>query len=67
MNLTISIDGSLSVTEGDRIASRVEELVTKSVSNVRRVHVHYHPTEAGHAARTIDEILETPRYPEYYE
>ncbi|MBI3167277.1 MAG: cation transporter [Chloroflexi bacterium] len=58
VNLTIGIDGALTVHEGDRIASRVEEIVIKSVPNVRRVHVHYHPAEADHAAMTIDEILE---------
>lgn len=58
VNLTIGIDGTLSVYDGDRIASKVEEIVLRSVSNIRRVHVHYHPAEAAHADMSIDEILE---------
>lgn len=58
VNLTIGIDGALSVYDGDRIATRVEEILTTSMPNIRRVHVHYHPAEATHAGMTIDEILE---------
>lgn len=73
LNLTIGIDGALTVYEGDHIASRVEETLLSSISNVRRVHVHYHPAKADHADMTIDEILEpvrkykAPHHPEYYE
>lgn len=73
LNLTIGIDGSLSVYDGDRIASKVEEILLVSVPGVRRVHVHYHPAEPEHANMTIDEILEpgrkynSPHHPEYYE
>jgi len=73
LNLTIGIDGTLTVYEGDQIASRVEESLIRSIPNVRRVHVHYHPAEADHADMTIDEILEparkyrTPHHPEFYE
>jgi cation diffusion facilitator family transporter len=73
LNLTIGIDGALSVYEGDRIATSVEEVLLTSIPNVRRVHVHYHPAEADHANMSIDEILEperiykAPRHPEYYE
>ncbi len=73
VNLTIGIDGALSVYEGDHIASRVEEALLGSVPNVQRVHVHYHPAKEDHADLTIDEILEQPKklrsphYPEFYE
>jgi len=73
LNLTIGIDGALTVHEGDNIASRVEETLLASVPNVRRVHVHYHPAEVERANKTIDEILEpdrkyrSPYHPEYYE
>ena len=73
LNLTIGIDGTLTVYEGDNIASRVEETLLTSIPNLRRVHVHYHPAEADNADMTIDEILEparkykTPHHPEYYE
>jgi len=46
INLTIGIDGGLSVRQGDQIASRVEDALLASVLNARRVHVHYHPAES---------------------
>lgn len=73
LTLTIGIDGALSVYEGDRIASRVEETLLRAIPNVRRVHVHYHPAEEEHADLTIDEILDHSKKhnssppPEYYE
>lgn len=73
VNLTIGIDGSLTVKEGDQIASQVEERLTASIPNLRRVHVHYHPADDQHASMTIDEILSesqkhvSPYRPEYYD
>lgn len=55
--LTIGIDGRLTVSEGDIIASRVEKTLTDSIPTIRRVHVHYHPAEKEHADMTIEEIL----------
>jgi cation diffusion facilitator family transporter len=43
INLTICIDGRLTVTRGDQIASQVEGILYKNVDYLRRVHVHYHP------------------------
>jgi len=43
INITICVDGGLSVEEGDRIATRVEQVLTDNIDFVRRVHVHYHP------------------------
>jgi cation diffusion facilitator family transporter len=43
INVTIGIDGSLTVTEGDRIASEVEHELYRRISLLKRVHVHYHP------------------------
>jgi cation diffusion facilitator family transporter len=42
-NVTIGVDGSLSVAEGDEIATRVEHILIEHVEFMRRVHVHYHP------------------------
>jgi divalent metal cation (Fe/Co/Zn/Cd) transporter len=73
VNLTIGIDGSLTVTEGDGIATQVEKLVGKAIPNVLRVHVHYHPADKERENMTIDEILEegrrhiSPYQPEYYD
>ncbi len=43
INLTICVDGALTVAEGDEIASRVEHALYEQVELVRRVYVHYHP------------------------
>jgi cation diffusion facilitator family transporter len=42
-NVTIGIDGSLNVAEGDRIATQVERTLIEQIEYMRRVHVHYHP------------------------
>ena len=42
-NVTISIDGSLSVAAGDAIATQAEHKLYESVDLLRRVHIHYHP------------------------
>ena len=57
VNLTIGIDGDLSVREGNDIAHCVEEKLIREVPNVRRVHVHYHPAEKRLGNMTIDDIL----------
>jgi cation diffusion facilitator family transporter len=73
INVTIGIDGALSVREGDLISCCVEETLTREISHVRRVHVHYHPAEQCRENMTIDDILEEPKkraipyQPEYFE
>lgn len=73
MNLTIGIEGNMTVTQGDGIATSVERVIYDSFPSVLRVHVHYHPAEKGHENMTIDEILSegqqhvSPHFPEFYE
>jgi cation diffusion facilitator family transporter len=43
VNVTLGVDGSITVTEGDAIATQVEELLYREVDLLQRVHVHYHP------------------------
>lgn len=43
VNITIGISPDLSVAEGDRIATRVEELLLQEIDLMRLVFVHYHP------------------------
>ena len=57
INLTIGIDGSLSVRMGDSIATKVEELLYQSIPSLRRVHVHYHPADRSRRDMSIEEIL----------
>ena len=45
MNLTIGVDGALTVADGDEIATRVERTLYGSVDFLRHVHVHFHPAD----------------------
>lgn len=47
LNLTIVVDGAMSVAEGDAIATRVEAALEREINLIREVHVHYHPRAAG--------------------
>ena len=42
INLTIFVDGKISVDEGNAIADRVEEALLNGIDSVREVHVHFH-------------------------
>jgi len=44
VNMTIGIDGGLSVKAGDEIASQVESILQKNMPFLGRVHIHYHPS-----------------------
>ncbi len=43
VNITIGVDGILTVAQGDRIATAAEEILLEKVEFIRRVYVHYHP------------------------
>ncbi len=45
LNVTVGVDGALSVTDGDRIATEVERRIDGAFELVRKVYVHYHPCE----------------------
>lgn len=47
VNVTIGINGGLSVREGHAIASRVEETICREMEFVVRVYVHYHPSNGA--------------------
>ena len=61
VNLTIGISGSLTVRQGDRIATKVESLLYDSIPNIRHIHVHYHPAEEARRNMSIDDILAETR------
>jgi cation diffusion facilitator family transporter len=44
-NITIGVSSDLTVSEGDRIATRVEKLLVEEIDSMRRVFVHYHPVQ----------------------
>jgi len=45
VNLTIGIDGDLTVRQGDHIASTVESKLISGLEMLRKVYVHYHPAQ----------------------
>ncbi len=61
VNLTIGIDGTLSVQQGDKIATEVESLIYDSIPNMRHIHVHYHPADTSRKDMSIDEMLTETR------
>lgn len=44
VDVTIGVDGTISVAAGDQIANRVEEILRENVEYLHRVSVHYHPS-----------------------
>jgi cation diffusion facilitator family transporter len=46
VNITIGVSPDLTVAEGDRIATQVEELLVREIDLMRRVFVHYHPVQS---------------------
>jgi cation diffusion facilitator family transporter len=48
VNITIGVTPELTVAEGDRIATQVEELLMREIDLMRRVFVHYHPVQVCH-------------------
>jgi divalent metal cation (Fe/Co/Zn/Cd) transporter len=47
VNITIGIDGALSVAQGDVIADAVEAYLADRITMLRRVYVHYHPARGS--------------------
>lgn len=63
VNVTIGIDGSLTVAAGDAIACRVERTLYQNVELMGRVHVHYHPTRSIQTIPTGSPVLAAPSDP----
>ena len=45
INITVGVSPTLTVAEGDRIATEVEKLLVAEIDYMRRVFVHYHPVK----------------------
>jgi cation diffusion facilitator family transporter len=43
INLTIAVDGAMTVAEGDAVSARLEQALHRDIELLGRVHVHYHP------------------------
>lgn len=61
VNLTIGINGALTVRQGDCIATTVESLIYEAIPSIRHVHVHYHPADNGCRNMSIEDILAQTR------
>jgi cation diffusion facilitator family transporter len=58
IHITIGLDGTLTVAEGDRIATQVERQLFNSIDFVKRVYVHYHPAhEAKGKSHSAPELI----------
>ena len=44
VDVTVGIDGTLTVAAGDQIANQVEGTLWRNIEYVRRISVHYHPS-----------------------
>lgn len=42
-NISIGVDGEISVTEGDKIATQLEDKLITSIKGLTMVYVHFHP------------------------
>lgn len=52
VNITIGVDGKLSVAEGDEIATEVEEVLVNKIELLKKIYVHFHPA-SDHAVREM--------------
>ncbi len=59
VNVTIGVDGSLTVANGDRISSQAEALLYAQIELLRMVHIHYHP---AHRLNTSQDKASLPIY-----
>jgi cation diffusion facilitator family transporter len=64
VNVTIGVDGSLSVAAGDEIASQVERTLYEHIELLRQVYVHYHPAstlQTGSAGDVVPQYVTSER------
>ena len=47
IDVTIGVDGNLTLAAGDRIATAVERALDRQIEYLGRVNVHYHPSRPG--------------------
>ena len=65
VNLTICIDGDLTVWQGDEVADRVESKLLTGIEMLRKVYVHYHPSRKLEEGRRTDRPFTTASIPTY--
>ncbi len=60
VNITIGVDGGLSVAAGDCIATQVETLLYEQFELIRQVYVHYHPVSSPAVCAPLNSAQQTP-------
>jgi cation diffusion facilitator family transporter len=53
VSITIGVDGSMTVADGDRIATWVERILLEEIEFLRKVHVHFHPFRTDFPRRSV--------------
>jgi divalent metal cation (Fe/Co/Zn/Cd) transporter len=53
VNITIGVNGSLTVEEGDRIATEVEQSLRSGIELCKTVYVHFHPTTRNRPVKRV--------------
>ena len=43
VNITLCVEGSIPVSDGDRISTDAEKAICENFSHIRQVYIHYHP------------------------
>jgi cation diffusion facilitator family transporter len=51
VNLTVGLNGDMSIEEGDRVCTQIENTLYLTMPEVRMVYVHYHPAGASAVPR----------------
>ncbi|MBN4071764.1 cation transporter [Desulfotalea psychrophila] len=64
VNLTIGVDGLITVAQGDEIATCVEKVLLEEIEFMRRVYVHYHPVATCNVASQCKKNQENRRFKE---
>ncbi len=43
INLTVGVDGTMTVAEGDAVSARLEQALYRDIDLLEQAHIHYHP------------------------
>ncbi len=61
INLTVGLDGRLTIQEGDALADAIEQELQTRIPQLRQVHLHYHPVKPACKNLTVEEVLARSR------
>ncbi len=61
INLTVGMDGRLTIQEGDRLSDEIERGLMGRIPRLRQVHIHYHPVQPQCKNLTAEQVLARSR------